>query len=290
MRFALALGMAPASALADGHSLQNSRLTFLFGSSSTGYTTDNADRVDAITWINSAGTPVANYITQAAPACNDPTEFFGEAYGNGNNSLPFAVIRGDMSKWSGSGASKGKTAVKSLTACGVSLDASTTSRYTLSAKSGLVNALEVARTFSFVASASAGDMRAYVARVPLQNYPTVVYLDGSGTLQTVSASGCGFNCVITDWNGKWMAEDSGTGQGIAIFRKPNAAFPAEITVDWDDDSYSNASAITLIQPAGGWSGLTVHETEYLCFYDATSWTAAQRAAGVPPAGCSEVPH
>jgi hypothetical protein len=42
-------------------------------------------------------------------------------------------------------------------------------------------------------------------------------------------------------------------------------------------------------PLNGWRG-KVTETEYLCFYDAQSWTAADQGAGKPPAGCTGVPH
>jgi hypothetical protein len=40
----------------------------------------------------------------------------------------------------------------------------------------------------------------------------------------------------------------------------------------------------LLQPVGGWKA-RVAETEYLCFYDASSWPAAARAAGKMPKGC-----
>jgi len=288
--FILTASLATSHAWADGHTLHNSRLTFLFGSTTTGYLTADADRVDAITWVNSAGVAVANFITQAVPECGDPLEFFGEAYGNAGGSRPYAVVRGVASNWTGTGASKGTTSIKALTACGASLDATTKSSYELFTDKNLVNALKITRSFSFITGASSGDMRVYLARVPLANYPMVVYPDSTNAVQSVTTNDCGLNCVITDWNGKWMAEDTGAGQGIAIFRKPNAAFPAEITIDYDSDSASNASAITLITPAAGWSGIKVSETEYLCFYDATSWTAAHREAGVPPTGCGGVPH
>jgi hypothetical protein len=286
----MAAGLMPAAAWADGHTLQNHRLLFLFGSTSTGYSTADADRVDNITWVNSAGTVVENYITQADPACNDPVEFFGEAYGNGANAVPYAVIRGVTSTWTGTSATRGRTSITSLSACGASLDTTTKSTYVLSNNRTLVNTLKITRSFKFVRAASMGDFRPYVVRVPLGNYPYTIYPDSTGAVQTVSAGSCGFDCIVTDWNGKWMADDSGTGQGVAIFRAANAAYPAELTIDWDEDSHSNVSAITLIQPTAGWSRKSVTETEYLCFYDATSWTASQRAAGVPPTGCEGVPH
>jgi hypothetical protein len=293
--------LAQAAAMSDGHAIQNSRLHFLFGSSSTGYTTADADRIDNITWIDSAGKTISNYIIQAEPACGDPLEFFGQTFGNppaflgepvgiSGDTFPHAIVRGTMSTWMGDGASTATTAVTSWTACSAPLHAVTNSSYTLSDSPDLVNALKITRSFTFMAAAPLGDFRPYVARVPLAGYPGIVYPDSAGAVRTVMAKACGAHCVITDWNGKWMAEDSGAGQGIAIFRQPNAAFPAEITIDWDADSASNASAITLIQPASGWGGRTLNETHYVCFYDRTSWPAARRAAGVPPVGCEGVPH
>jgi DNA-binding winged helix-turn-helix (wHTH) protein len=274
----------------EGHRLQNGRLTFLFGSSSTGYTTANADRVDAISWIDSSGRAISNYIVQADRHCNDAIEFFGEAYGNGRDARPYALIHGETSTWSGHTETAGNTVATSNLGCSLSLDASTTSGYELFSSPGLINAMKVGRTLKFAASAAAGDMRAYVMRVPAASYPYVVYPDSTNTLHAVHVVLCSDNCVFTNWNGKWMADDTGTGQGIAIFRQPNAAFQTEITVDYDDDSASNASAITFIRPATGWSRKVIAETEYLCFYDATSWTPSERAVGLPPAGCTDVPH
>ena len=285
----LAVCLVSTGALADGHVLSNARLSFTFGSSNTGYTTTDADRVDAISWVNSAGATVSNYIAQGGLACNDAVEFFGQAYGDGSDSRPYGVIDGVPSNWTGTGSTKGKTAIKSATACSYTLDMTTRTSYALSTSASMVNALNLTRKFTFSAAPSDGDLRAYVTRVSLANYPYVIYPNTSGVLETVNANSCSFNCLTTDWNGTWMADDDGSGTGVAIFRKPNAAFPAQITVDNDSTSVSNASAITLIELAAGWSG-SVTETEYVCFYDATSWTAAQRAASKPPAGCKGVPH
>lgn len=289
MAATLALCVGSTGAFADGHVLSNARLSFTFGSSSTGYTTTDADRVDAISWVNSAGATVSNYIAQGGTACGDAVEYFGEAYGDGSDSRPYAVIGGVASNWTGTGSTKGKTAIKSLTTCSYTIDMATKSSYTLSTSPGMINALKVTRKFTFSDAPSGGDFRAYVARVSLAHYPYVIYPNTSNVLITVNADSCSFNCLTTDWNGTWMEEDDGNGNGVAIFRKPNPNYPAQITVDNDSTSASNASAITLIEPAAGWSG-SLTETEYVCFHDATSWPAAQRAAGKAPAGCKGVPH
>jgi hypothetical protein len=285
--------VAASAALADGHTLHNARLSILFGSSSTGYTTNDADRVDAISWLNSAGAPVTNYVAVGGPThCGDPQEFFGEAYGDSGDTgvpLPNIVIGGVTSTWIGTGARKGTTAIKSLTSCDETLDAKTATHYALPAGATLVNALMVARTFKFAPHPAAGNLRAYVARLRLGIYPSVLAPNAAGVVQTYAAANCPLNCTVSDWNGKWMADDDGNGNGVAIFRDPATNPPAQLTVDWDGYSSSNNTAITLTMPTGGFHG-TLTETEYLCFYDATSWPLKARNKGTPPKGCAGVPH
>jgi hypothetical protein len=48
-----------------------------------------------------------------------------------------------------------------------------------------------------------------------------------------------------------------------------------------------AMAIDLPQPAGGWKA-NISETEFLCFYDTTTWPLSNRQPGkavTRPAGC-----
>jgi hypothetical protein len=289
----LACTAAASAALADGHTLHNARLSITFGSSANGYTTNDADRVDAISWVNSAGVTVANYVTSGGPLhCGDPQEFFGEAYGDSGDigvPLPNAVIGGVTSVWSGTSATKGNTAVASLTSCDETLDATTTTQYALSAARSLVNTLKITRSFTFSSAPSSGNLRAYVPRLQLGIYPNVLAPTKRGTVKSYLAQNCPLNCTEKNWNGKWMADDDGNGNGVAIFRDPATNPKAQLTVDWDGYSTSNNTAVTLTMPKAGWSG-SVTETEYLCFYDATSWTKSARRKGNPPAGCTGVPH
>jgi hypothetical protein len=285
--FAGALAASPA--LADGHTLSNSRLTIVFGSSLNGYTTNDADRVDSISWINSDGTPVTNLVTSGGPQhCGDPQEFFGEAYGDNGDigvPLPNAVIAGVTSVWKGTKPTKGTTTISSLQSCDETLDAKTTTNYTLGAGKKGENGLKITRTFNFSKKTSTGNMRAYVARLPLATYPMVLMPNAAGVVQTFNANNCPLNCAETDWNGVWMADDDGNGNGIVFFRNPSTNPPAWVTVDYDGYSSSNNSAITITMPEDGWLG-TVSETEVMCFYDAKSWPAKQQAKGNPPKGCT----
>lgn len=289
--FAGALATTPA--LADGHTLSNSRLSIVFGSTAHGYTTNDADRVDSIAWINSDGATVNNYVTSGGPLhCGDPQEFFGEAYGdNGDQGVPLpnAVVGGVTSVWTGGLATSGKTAITSLKSCDETLDARTNTSYALFTPKNSASNFRITRTFKFAKKTATGNMRAYVPRLTLSIYPFVLAPNAAGIIQTYNANNCPLNCTITDWNGTWMADDDGNGNGIVMFRDPAKNPPAQLTVDWDGFSSSNNSAITLTMPEGGWIG-TVTETEYMCFYDAKSWPARKRAAGKLPVGCANAPN
>lgn len=275
-----------------GHTLQNSRLTIVFGSTFNGYSTDDNDRVDAINWINTSGATVSNYVTSGGPShCGDPQEFFGEAYGDNSDEgvpAPLVVIAGVTSKWSHSSMTGGTATNKKLKSCDATLDGKATTQYTLSTRAGTQNALKIQRTFHFPKLSTAGNIRAYVPRLQLGVYPFVLAPNAAGVVQTYNANSCPLNCTVTDWNGKWIADDDGNGNGMAIFRN-SAHAPAQVTVDWDGSSTSNNSAITLLMPTGGWQGAVV-ETEYLCFYDAKSWTKKQQSKGEAPSGCTQVPQ
>jgi hypothetical protein len=276
-----------------GRTLQNARLTIVFGSTANAYTTQDKDRVDAVSWVNSAAATVSNYVTSGGPQhCGDPQEFFGEAYGdNGDTGVPrpHAVIGGITAKWSNGSATAGTASVKSLTSCDETLDMKSVTKYALSTQPDKINSLSIVRTFKSPQKVTSGNIRAYVPRLPLGVYPFVLAPNAAGVMQTYNANSCPLNCTETDWNGKWFADDDGSGNGMAVFRDPKTNPPAQLTVDYDGYSSSNNTAITLIMPKKGWKG-AVTETEYLCFYDATSWTAKQRAKGKPPSGCNNLPR
>jgi hypothetical protein len=146
--------------------------------------------------------------------------------------------------------------------------------------------MKIKRTFDFAGTAldNTNNLRAYVPRVSVSTYYEVIYPDSTGALQSINAGDCSTACEISNWNGKWFADDDGNGNGIVLIRDPSSTWPAEIAVDNDSDSASNLTSILLMRPEGGWSG-KLAETEYLCVYDSTSWPAANRANGELPTGC-----
>jgi hypothetical protein len=278
----ITLASAPFPALCQGHSLSNAALAIGFATSST-YTSTDADRVDSITWQGSHGA-VSNFVANGGPQhCNDPQEYFGQAYGDGGSARPYAVVGGTVSKWTGTGSLAGATQVTSLTSCDVTLDAFTHTSYRLSTKTGLVKTLKITRTFNFKTPLNSDGLRAYVPRLPLSLYPVVLAPDANGVVQTYNAGGCG----LTNWNGTWFADDDGNGNGIVMLRSPTKNRPALVVIDNDSFSGSNNTSVALQPPQGGWTG-TYTEVEYMCFYDATTWPAAQRNLGKLPKGCTGV--
>ena len=94
---------AAGPAAAAGHVITGPRLSVTVADPDTGWTPDNANRVDHIAWVDSSGAAVQNWVANGGPLhCNDPQEFFGQAYGEPEGAWPPMVIAGYTSTWSGS--------------------------------------------------------------------------------------------------------------------------------------------------------------------------------------------
>ena len=281
------LGMPMHEALA-AHVLDNGRVNVVFGDTSNGLSGDDNDRVDSIAWMTSGGTSTGNLASNGGPLqCGDPLEFFGQAYGEASNSQPFLVIAGDTSNWSGKPGNMlaGKTKVNVTKICTNAPVGGTSTSYMLTKSASRINQLSVTRTFSFKTVNTAGNLRAYVPRLPEGAYGAVLWPNAAGVIQSGNAGGCSGGCEVTDWNGKWFADINAAGQGLIVIRNPAKGLPAVMVFDNDSFSNSNNSAVALVQPAGGWLGKIV-EKQNLCFFDAVSWPASRQAAGKLPVGCT----
>jgi hypothetical protein len=285
----LVVGLAaPGAAEAAGHTLSNARLAVTFGDTDV-WAAPDADRVDAIAWTDSLGNARTNFVSNGGPQhCGDPQEFFGESYGEPEGTSPLLVFGGVVDTWKGTATTKGSTHTQLKGYCDTAPDAVTKTAYLVAAKASMVNEIRVTRSFMFNASTpafTAHGLRAYVPRLPLSVYPQVLVPNAAGTIATFGAYSCSGDCEITDWNGRWFADDDGAGNGMMVIRSASSTTPALVAINNDGYSASNLTSVVLLQPAGGWKS-TVTETEYLCFYDATSWTSAMRAAGKLPKGCA----
>jgi len=234
---------------------------------------------------------VTNWVANGGPLhCGDPQEFFGQAYGEPEGAFPPLVIAGYPSTWTGGTA---RSARSSTTGAQCGSDpappAPTSTRFQVFGSGAQVNEMQVTRSFLFGAATPVFDgkgLRPFVARLPLSVYGNVVvpHADGSGTY-IVQSWTCVLDCEITDWNGRWFADEDGAGNGMMVIRSASSTAPAFLAVNNDAFSGSNLSSVVLLQPAGGWKA-PLSETEYLCFYDATTWPAARRAALRLPVGCA----
>lgn len=282
--------LAAAPAVAET-TLTNGRITAVLGGTTTELPFANNERMDSLSWIDSNGVSTANVVRSGGNFCGDPIEFFGQSYGV--SEAFWMVIAGAQTSWKpglnpalgGKAVGTGKNACATalVSSYGADMSGVTRTAYALSRTASRVNALRVSRTFTFnkVPALYQDGLRAYVPRLP---WLTVLVPASSGAVQVYDAGCCAFGSPSIDWNGKWFAVDDGTGRGLAIIRDKSSTAAAYIWLDNDTISRSNNSAIALRKPAGGWTG-TLTETEWLCFYDATTWPATVRAAGGLPKGC-----
>jgi hypothetical protein len=284
-----ALGLAAGPAAASSHVLRGSRLRLVFADTATGFNGTTSDRLDEIFWRNSAGVLSGNYAKEGGPVqCGDPVEFFGESYGEPEGTGPGIMYAGVTASWKQLSATSASTTVGKTTCNAITARSTTT--YTVYRTTARRNEFRISRTFKFSSSTSQSGngrgLRPYVPRLDQGTFSTVIYPNAAGTaLNTANSGACGGDCEVTDWNQRWFADDNGSGTGMVVIRAASSTAPALLTVNNDAFSFSNLSSVVLIVPAAGWVA-PLAETEYLCFYDPTSWTSAMRSAMKLPKGCA----
>jgi hypothetical protein len=150
------------------------------------------------------------------------------------------------------------------------------------------NVIRLDRTFSFEDGSFEGPIRPYMPRLSLsRGFVQVLYPSNAGALASVNVFSCPFGCVAPDWQASrgWYAiENPGTGQGV-IFQRAANGYSSELWIDYDGNSFTNATSFRLQVPPGGFVGRVI-EREVICFYDSSIWSAGDRAALELPAGCS----
>ena len=157
------------------------------------------------------------------------------------------------------------------------------------------NRFTVARQFLFQGGGFNQDFRPYIPRLDYNlGFTEVLYPTQMNTLAAQNISGCPTGCTgphpepyalplspLWDATQGWFAmHNPATGQGVVIRRKSTSPIEAQLWVDQDFGSHSNASSFLLRSPSGGFQGLLT-ETETFCFYDSSLWTPSL----TPPPGC-----
>jgi hypothetical protein len=282
-----ALGDAGAAGAAgagssDCDDTQGSQLSLSFDSA-------NPERVTHLQWIDSTGKPTANLAAQGGdPVCDDPLEFFGQAYG-AEATLPAPVVSGNLGTLVSCGLVT--TITSAALDCRSAAQVPVTTEYR-SYRGSRANQLRVTRRFGFSSNTAAYPqtvLRAHVPRVPLATFSSVIYPNQAGTAVTAATPGaCPADCLVetgADWNGRWFADvDPTSGLALIVLRDPALTTPVKLAVNNDALSASNISSFMLEAPQGGWvEPLT--EIQYLCFADSVSWPQSQRDNAELPAGC-----
>jgi hypothetical protein len=253
----------------------------------------NVEWLQGVKWRPSTAAVFgANLSAAAGSGCGgDATEFWGQSYGNADGQGPGPVVAGNRGSWDRRGGRTVEIDTIASEACsGDTPPVPVRTRYSFFDEGASANAIRMERSWSFSPTQEAYSvqgMRALVPRLPYPIYNQEIYPDGAGNLATTGLCNV---CLIpgSGWNGKWVALDSSTTHaGLMIIRAAGNASPASLTLDYDGSSGSNNTGISLDRPVpNGWLA-PVTETEFLCFYDVTTWPLAERSANRLPDGCAE---
>ena len=251
--------------------------------------------VRELKWRNSAGTLSGDLTAESGVAggvCGGaPGEFWGQSYGNEDFKGPGPVATGAHGNWGARGSRSVEiNSVLSTVCSGDTPGIPVRTRYTFFDSGPEANMIRVERRWSFAANQlstnPAQGMRTYVPRFPTGTHNQEIYPNQAETALNTD----GIGEVLrngTAWNQRWFAiNSSATNSGVLILRDPASTAPASLRIDYDGNSGSNNSGISLDRPQpGGWLA-PITETEYLCFYDSTSWPVAERSPTRLPDGCA----
>jgi hypothetical protein len=271
------------------HTVITTKFAIQFGNKTTNPPND-PERIDSLTWKNSQGVVSGNLATRGGSSCGDSREYSGQSYGSTEGQTPFLVVGGSTGTFTSPAAGQVTIKTNTTTTCGSHIPVTTT--YTFFGPGTHVNEIKVARTIPFgthhFANPSQEGLRVYVPRIPEGTYNQVLFPNPSHKL--VVGALCD-NCAplgSSAWAGGWFADNSSaTNSGMLVLRATTDKPGAELEIDVDGFSASNNTAIDLPQPSGGWKA-NITETEFLCFYDTTTWPLSHRQPGKAvtlPAGC-----
>ncbi len=303
---ACVLASAPARAVTidtSARSVQAARLSMAFS-------LVGPDVVKALQWADSAGTVGANLVensgagTCGKEALPDPANFWGGSYGDVfANDNPKLVLTGASGTWTSPATNQVQTNTEYPVKCSAytaSVPVATT--YTYFDAEPQASEIEVQRTWNFGAPgppASDKGFRAYVPQLPLGKYGEILY-PSAGALKQLNASQCLEVACPVEFSNGWFAindatiGDASLGSGMIVLRDAGDSLPAKVAIESIEiigagpPQRSNLSSIDLTIPAGGLIA-PLTETEFLCFYDSSSWPQAERNALRLPAGCGPPP-
>lgn len=233
---------------------------------------DNPEEIVALHWNGSGN--LTN--TSTSPGCPDDLEFFGNSWvsqDEGTDDFVFVSLVGwgTTGTWKGQG-SDGVKVDSSSSGCPGSAGVKVQTRYQFTNSGAGANKFAVTRKVFFGGNQLLYDFRPYIPRLyPRTTYSQVLHPNTAATiLSTEDSMLCDFGCQVADWDGSWFAiHDPTSGSGL-IVKRPAGSPPAALWVDQDTASNTSSSAVLLLKPSKGFTGM-VEEKELLCFYNSTLW-------------------
>jgi hypothetical protein len=209
--------------------------------------------------------------------CTDEDlEFFGNSWASENEGTPDLFFEslvgwGTTGTWAKSGL---QVAIASeCTGCSGPTGIPVSTTYQFFEEEAKADLITVKRGFDFGDTPYNHDVRPFIPRLyPGDGFTEVLHPDASGTmLRARTTYTCGYGCQVADWNGTWFAlHNPETGLGM-IVQHAASAHPVDLWVDNDAGSSTNSSAVLLLQPPLGFTGV-VTDVEHLCFYHSGLWT------------------
>ena len=298
------------AASADAVTIDTAARTVTAARLSMAFSPIGPDVVSSVRWTGSADIQGANLVENSSPgtcATQDPANFWGESYGaGGQGDDPKLVFDGSSGTWTSPAANQVQTNTEYPTSCSnykAAVPVRTT--YTYYDELPAANEVMVQRTWRFDLAMNtplvgSTAIRAYVPQLPLAQYGQVLYPSG-GALQAMEASQCAKTTCFRSFSGGWFAINDATvgdrdlGSGAIVLRDTSDTASAQLAIQALEkagpahpEPVSNLTSVALQIPGEGLTN-ELSETEYLCFYDATSWPAPQREALQLPSGCGPVP-
>jgi hypothetical protein len=249
----------------------------------------DAERVTNLQWTDSTSSTTANLASAGGSLkCDDPLEFFGQAYG-AEAVLPAPIVAGNRATVVRCGLDATITSAASDCAGAAQFPVVTEYHAYTGARA---NELRVTRSFGFGQANAVfpqTNLRPYVPRLPLAAFSSVIYPNQTATAVSLGNPGaCPSDCIVptgSTWNGRWYADiDPTSGQAMIVVRDPALTSAVSLAINNDGLSSSNLSAFMLLAPVGGFTQ-PVTEIEYLCFADLSSWPQTDRDSAKLPGGC-----
>jgi hypothetical protein len=246
------------------------------------------EELDILRW---AGQPNITNALRRADCGDGDVEYFGNSWAPPDPQIggPVLVGGGTSGIWQPL-SNYGVKISSAASGCGPAANVPVTTTYRFGDHAPAeADMIRITRTFHFGKQVFARSFRPYIARPNDADFNRVLHPDQSGTaLVSENVFACPYGCEVSNWNGAWFAAIATAGpragQGFLALRRLSP-FSVALWVDFDTGSATNASSVIVMPPTSGFAG-DMTETEALCFFDSTSWPAAQQARLVLPTGCS----